>query len=65
MLCEVLEHSRLTYAGISADLDVAAAIKCGVNGGNTLMSRQHHFADPITDVSKRVAGSLRERGAHE
>ena len=58
----MLQHSRLTYSGIAAYLDVAAAINGGVNGGNTFVSRQHHVADPIADISKRVAGSLGERG---
>ena len=63
LLGEVLQHPRLADARITADLDVAATVKGGVNGGDTLVSCQHHVADPIADVGKRVAGSLGESRA--
>ncbi|MEK7785693.1 MAG: hypothetical protein AAB658_09805, partial [Chloroflexota bacterium] len=58
----MLQHPRLTYPCISANLDIASTVKGAVNGGDTLMSGQCHVADPIADVIKRVAGSLGERG---
>ena len=56
----MLQHARLANARIAADLDVAATIKGGVNGGDTLVSGQYYVADPIADVGKRVVGSLSE-----